>query len=182
MTYLWLGGAWLSILWPLFAVVWSIAVPNRRIWPCGKTTLIKILIIWMPALLFILSIFMLGLADWNHFGWPDWLRWGVGLPLLIIGHIIVYSGVFKIGYQATSGAASGLKTDGLYAYSRNPQYSADIAILTGWIILSASMTVLPLALTGIALLILAPFSEEPWLREVYGNPYIDYCKRVRRFL
>ena len=182
MTSLWLWTGWLSILCIGFAVVWSTFVPKWRIWPSGQVTVLKILYIWVPTLLFSLSIIMLALGNWNHFGWSDSLRWGLGLPLLSIGHIVVYGGVFKIGVSATSGAATGLKTDGIYAYSRNPQYMADIAILCGWILLSASLTVLPLALVGLFVLILTPFSEEPWLRANYGKPYEDYCERVRRFL
>jgi len=179
-TLLWSG--WLSVLWFGFAIMWSLAFPARRIWPSGQITILKTLYIWVPFILIFVSIFCLGVLDWNSFGWHKALRWGLGLPLILIGHIVVYSGVLKIGTQATSGAATGLKTDGLYAHSRNPQYIADVAIFCGWIILSSSWLALPLALAGIALLLLTPFSEEPWLREVYGKPYMDYCKRVRRYL
>jgi len=182
MTNLLLWAGWISIFCLGLAVVWSILVPKCRLWPSGNITAIKVLYIWGPTILYALSIFVLALGDWNHFGWAGSLRWGLGLPLLVIGHIIVYGGVFKIGYKATSGAATGLKINGIYAYSRNPQYTADIIILLGIIVFSASLVVLPLALAGIFVLILAPFSEEPWLREVYGKPYTDYCKRVRRFL
>jgi len=177
---LWIGC--LSVLWLGFAIVWSILFPARRLWPSGQITIFKTLYIWVPFILVFVSMFCLGILDWNSFSWPVTMRWGLGLPLIFIGHIVVYSGVFKIGIQATSGEATGLKTDGLYSWSRNPQYVADIAIFSGWIILSASWLVLPLALASIAVLFLAPFSEEPWLREVYGKPYVDYCKRIRRYL
>jgi protein-S-isoprenylcysteine O-methyltransferase Ste14 len=29
---------------------------------------------------------------------------------------------------------------------------------------------------------LAPFAEEPWLREKLGAPYEEYTKRTRRYL
>ena len=182
MTGILLLAGWLAVLWLGFAVIWSIVFPARRLWPSGQITILKTLYIWLPFILLFVSVFGLGILDWNSFGWPKTLRWGLGLPLILIGHIVVYSGVFKIGTQATSGAATGLKTDGLYIYSRNPQYVADMAIFCGWIILSSSLLALPLAVAGIALLLLAPFSEEPWLREVYGKTYEDYCQKVRRYL
>jgi len=178
--FFWVGG--LSVLWLTAMVVWSTLVPARRSWPVGKITFVNITLVWVPFLLLFGSVFVLGMFDWNRFGWHASIRWGIGGTLVLVGHIIVYAGVFKIGAKTTSGARGQLKTDGLYAYSRNPQYVADIAIFAGWIILSASLFVLPLALAGIGLLLLAPLSEEPWLREVYGKPYEDYRQRVRRFL
>ena len=35
---------------------------------------------------------------------------------------------------------------------------------------------------AIAVLIAAPFSEEPWLKDQYGTKFEDYSTRVRRFL
>ena len=61
---------------------------------------------------------------------------------------------------ATSGEASGLKTDGLYSWSRNPQYVADILILIGWGILAASLWSLPVLAIGLAVLLVAPFAEQ----------------------
>lgn len=180
VVFLWLG--WLSISWFTTMLLWSIMVPQRRTWPVGDITLLKAVLTWLPTILLFVSIFILGVLDWNHFLWPSLLRWVIGGVLILVGRIVVYAGVFKIGVRATSGAVTSVKTNGLYAYSRNPQYMADIAIFVGWIILSASLLALPLALAGIAVLVLAPFSEEPWLREVYGKPYVDYCKQVRRFL
>ncbi len=178
--FFWLGG--LSVLWLAVMVIWSILVPRRRVWPVGTITPVNIIFIWVPFLLLFGCVLALGILDWNRFDWPASIRWGIGGTLVLIGHIIVYASVFKIGAKATSGAKDQLKTDGLYAYSRNPQYVADMAIFAGWIILSASLLALPLALAGIGVLLLAPLSEEPWLRGVYGKPYKKYCQRVRRFL
>jgi len=58
----------------------------------------------------------------------------------------------------------------------------DIAILIGWGVLSASVWALPILVLGFAVLVVAPFAEEPWLEEVYGAQYREYRKLVRRFL
>ena len=70
----------------------------------------------------------------------------------------------------------------MYRYSRNPQYMADIGIVGGWMILSAATWAMVVGLAGIAVLITAPFSEEPWLKDQYGKAFEDYSNRVRRFL
>ncbi|MEZ5933111.1 MAG: isoprenylcysteine carboxylmethyltransferase family protein [Alphaproteobacteria bacterium] len=163
-------------------LAWSIAMPERRLWPPRRVTLVSQFLIWPPTVVIFVSAFLLGLADWNRFDWPATLRWGVGLPLVVAGNIIVWRAVFGIGIEATSGAIDHLKTDGLYRWSRNPQYVADMMILVGWVILSASGWALPVVLGGVGVLALAPFAEEPWLRRTYGDPYDAYKHRTARYL
>lgn len=91
-------------------------------------------------------------------------------------------GVRKIGFGATSGEVAELKTDELYGYSRNPQYVADMAILIGWAMLSASGWAAVVAGLGVIVLAVAPLAEEPWLENVYGAQYRRYKTRVRRFV
>ena len=181
MAYVFAAGA-VSALWALGILIHSILVPQKRLWPLPKLTPPIFMLIWVPTYLAFGSVIILSVMDWNHFGWPTVPRWGIGLPLIVIGHFTVWRGVKMLGLAATSGAPDTLKTGGLYRYSRNPQYTADIAMLTGWAILSASLWPLPLILALIAALLLAPFAEEPWLREIYGAKYDEYCQKVRRFL
>lgn len=181
MVYIFAAGAG-ATLWALGILMWSIFAPQKRLWPLPKLTPLIFMLIWLPAYLAFGSVIVLSVMDWNHFGWPAALRWGLGLPLIIIGHFAVWRGVKILGLAATSGAPGALKTKGLYRYSRNPQYTADIAMLLGWSILSASLWPVPLVLALIAALLLAPLAEEPWLREIYGAEYEVYCQKVRRFL
>jgi len=162
-------------------LLWSIAQPERRIWPPDNATTAIKFRVWFMTILIFTAAFLLGVLDWNHFDWPASLRWGIGLPLVIIGNIVVWRGVHKIGMAATSGEATGLKTDGLYKWSRNPQYVADIVILIGWCILAASLWTLPMLAVGLAVLMVAPIAEEPWLIEKYGAAYKNYKSTVRRY-
>jgi len=58
---------------------------------------------------------------------------------------------------------------------------ADIGIVGGWMILSAALWAMVVGLAGIAVLIAAPFSEEPWLKDQYGSAFEQYASRVGRF-
>lgn len=163
-------------------LLWSIVRPERRIWPPDNaTTAIKVRV-WVMTVLIFVAAFLLGVLDWGRFQWPAFVRFGMGLPLIILGNFLVWRGVHKIGMAATSGEATGLITNGIYNYSRNPQYVADMTILVGWGVLSASLWTLPILAVGLMVLIIAPFAEEPWLEEVYGRTYRDYKSRVRRYL
>lgn len=90
--------------------------------------------------------------------------------------------MIRFGLPQTGGAVGQLKVDGLYCYSRNPQYVADIAILIGWTLLCASLVAVPVIVAGILVLLIAPFAEESWLKEQYGQTYRDYKATVRRYL
>jgi protein-S-isoprenylcysteine O-methyltransferase Ste14 len=166
----------------LVAFGWSIAFPERRIWPPKQATTGIKLRVWLATISIFAATFVLGIADWNSFGWPAPVRWGIGLALIVVGNVIVSIGVRKIGFGATSGEVAKLKTDGLYRYSRNPQYVADMAILVGWAVLSASGWAACVAAFGVIVLAAAPFAEEPWLEDTYGAEYRAYKTKVRRYI
>lgn len=176
LTVALLGEAVLIVL-----LVWSILVPTLRLWPPQRVNLLSQIMVWLPTLAVFGGAILVGLTEWNALGWPLWLRWGVGLPLILAGNAVVWPAALAIGLDATSGAEAELKTDGFYRWSRNPQYVADMAVLLGWAILSASAAVLIIATGGVIAFALAPFAEEPWLEEVYGEPYRRYINRVPRF-
>ena len=160
----------------------SIRHPARRLWPPKYADDWTAAIGWLLTVIVFSGAILLGVLDWNRFGWPAVFRWPVGLGLVLIGNLIVWKGVFKLGLKAAIGAKDQLVTDGLYRYSRNPQYVADIAILVGWLILSASLWAVPVIGLGLVTLIMAPFAEEPWLEETYGEAYRRYRVRTQRFL
>lgn len=78
-------------------------------------------------------------------------------------------------------AANRLKTDGIYAWVRNPMYS-------GWWFLFAGISFmwadLPLLITipaGWAIMTVAlKGTEEKWLLDLYGDEYAEYMKKVNR--
>lgn len=128
------------------------------------------------------AVIGLGIVDWKSASMPNALRWAVGPFLIAIGNLIAWWGAFIIGLKATSGVRDELITSGLYRFSRNPQYLADMAILIGLGLLFASPWVWPVVIVGVAALALAPLAEEPWLCEQYGTKYRNYCAETRRYL
>lgn len=164
------------------AILWSISVPDRRIWPPIRYTTLTPFLVWVPTFTLFGVLILLGVWGWADLDIPSWLRFGVGLPLILIGNIVVWVEVSHFGVPQTGGAKGNLRTEGMYRYSRNPQYVADIAIVGGWMILSAAPFAMLVGLAGIVVLIAAPFSEEPWLKDQYGTAFVDYSTRVRRFL
>ncbi|WP_299615561.1 methyltransferase [uncultured Tateyamaria sp.] len=166
----------------LAAILWSIVFPDRRIWPPKRYTTLTPFLVWAPTFTLFAVLILLGIWGWTDLAIPSWLRFGVGLPLILIGNVVVWMEVSYFGVPQTGGAKGNLRTEGMYRYSRNPQYMADIGIVCGWMILSAAPWAMVVGLAGIVVLIAAPFSEEPWLKDQYGTAFEDYSTRVRRFL
>ena len=164
------------------ALVWSIAYPAKRIWPPKTYSAWTPVVVWVPTFALFGTLIALGVIGWGQMELPTWLRYGLGIPIVVLSNIVVWSAVQRFGIAQTGGAEGTLKTDGLYRYSRNPQYVADAFMIFGWLVLSASPIALVVGILAIAVLMIAPFAEEPWLRERFGGEFDDYCARTRRYL
>ncbi|ARC38803.1 DUF1295 domain-containing protein (plasmid) [Paracoccus yeei] len=166
----------------LAVVLWSIANTDRRIWPPQTFGPVKLAVGWGGTFVFFAAVIALGMLSWGSVQLPIWLRYGLGPILILAGNAGVWVAVIGLGANQTMGAQGRLKTSGLYRFSRNPQYVADIAILIGWTLLSASIVAIPVITLGIAVFTAFPFAEESWLEERYGTAYLRYKAAARRFL
>lgn len=164
------------------AMGWSVMHPHRRLWPPKSYSPHTPVIVWGVTYALFGLIIALGILGWGEALIAKSLRYVLGPLLIVLGNVAVWSEVIRFGLPQTGGAVGQLKVDGLYRYSRNPQYLADIAILIGWALLCASVIAFPAIVAGILILLIAPFTEEPWLEKQYGPAYLDYKATVRRFL
>ena len=111
------------------------------------------------------------------------LYW-LGVPLMVVGLGIVFYAMdfFRNFSHWLGNDTPGLKTVGLYNFSRNPQFVGYGLLILGVVITWGKL------LGGIGLLsylVLAHFValvEEEHLTRVYGQSYRDYCARVPRFI
>jgi len=165
----------------LSVILWSIVFPEKRLWPPKYYTALTPYIIWIPTFTLFGILIILGLLEWNN-ELPTWLRFAIGIPLITVSNIAVWSEVIHFGIAQTGGDKGKLRTEGLYRFSRNPQYLADIIMIIGWIILTSSMWVLIVGSVAIITLVATPFAEEPWLQDNYGSEYTNYASKVRRFI
>ncbi|WP_375266932.1 methyltransferase family protein [Planktotalea sp.] len=165
----------------LGSILWSIAYPERRIWPPQQYTALTPILVWVPTFSLFGILIVLGVLGWGEIALPSGLRFGFGIPLIVIGNIVVWFEVSHFGVPQTGGAKGALRTAGMYRYSRNPQYMADIAIIGGWMILAVAPSTIIVGTVSILILIAAPFAEEPWLKKQYGSDFEEYMASTRRF-
>lgn len=116
------------------------------------------------------------------------LRWAhLGLVPIILGTLLgalAYFGFVKAGTPVVPFARStALVTTGLYRFTRNPMYMGLVLILVGVAtMLGTASPWLPIPL--FVWIIQANFihGEERFLEELFGQQYLAYKSRVRRWL
>jgi len=138
---------------------------------------------WLP--LTIISVFgtvILGILDWNTFIFDHWIRLIVGGVLIAGALALAFWAVRSLGFITSMGIKGAFVVSGAYKYSRNPQYVAYIVLFAGYAILCNSALTFVAVVIPIVLSFLAPFREEPRLRERFGSEYDDYFVRVPRFI
>lgn len=165
----------------LLGVLWCIAFPKRRIYPMEKRTP-WLYVIWGLFYFVFGSNLTLVVVDWNSGSWTSWNRLFLGVPFALLGASLLAWGISTLGTTNTSGVKQRFVKAGPYAFTRNPQYVADILLFLGFSICANSeLALITHTLTALVFLI-APVAEEPWLQTEFGEDYSSYKRDVPRFL
>ncbi len=164
------------------SLVLTLLVPWVRIWPPPRRRSWQYIYTWGLTLISFAGILALGFLGWNSFVLEHCLRVPIGFGLIVGSIVLVVWAVRTLGLHASQGLGGTLVEDGPYRFTRNPQYVADIAMLAGFAIFANSTYAWITCLLGMVWFVLAPFTEEPWLRAQFGIKYDLYVKRVPRFL
>lgn len=160
----------------------TIVVPGFQLWPTPARKCWQSYVFWplFRTGMGGLPVAAVLLAD---FGTPLlWLQLVVGLPLIVVGFGVTFYAYFDLGIENTYGADNSLVTDGLYRYSRNPQYVASIIGYLGIAVAAGSWVVWMLVALAALVYSLMPLAEEPSLRKTFGADYDVYMKTTPRFL
>jgi len=134
---------------------------------------------------------MLGLA--LHWIWPIsistgylWVRLPVGGHLLFFAGTMAIQTFWMMRRQGTpidfNKPATAIITGGPFRFTRNPLYLSLLMLYAGIAILVNSLWLLPFLIGMLALFNGIAKREEEYLEEAFGEDYIDYRKRVRRWL
>ena len=109
--------------------------------------------------------------------------------LFVVGLLLILSGLLIYFLAIKAKITSSIKentlvTHGVYAVVRNPIYSAWLFICTGTLFLYGNpyLALILFLIFWLSLTILMKCTEEKWLAKLYGEPYLEYCKKVNRCL
>ena len=107
------------------------------------------------------------------------------LVLAAAGSLLFISAMMDLGPSMRFGLPTGpteFRTGGLYSISRNPMYLGFFMILSASAIYTANPVIAALAVYGIYVHHLIALSEEKFLKERFGQKYLDYCRKTGRYI
>jgi len=115
---------------------------------------------------------------------PEFLK-RISLSLWVFGFALLFIGRLELGNSFRIGSpkeSTGLRVDGVYRFSRNPMYVGVYATVIASVLYTLNPVVFILAIFVIAIHHKIVLAEEEHMRKVFGKEYMDYCRRVRRYL
>ena len=114
------------------------------------------------------------------FGNFQWIFILIGILCFIIGITLWLKAVIIDRLDAHI-IKNELVPTGVYAYVRNPVYSAFMFVCTGVLLIYGNLVllVLPIIYWGF-MTVLMKLTEEKWLEDLYGKEYVQYRQRVNR--
>ena len=166
----------------VFGLILTLVFPKLRIWPPPSKGSWQFWYTWLLTAIWVPGPIVIGILDWNTFLYDHWSRFVIGGLLASFGVFFILWGARTLGSQQSLGLKGRLLAKGPYQYTRNPQYVGDFLFFTGIILITNSFMALVAGILAILWFALAPFAEEPWLRQQFGEVYEQYCKKVPRFL
>jgi protein-S-isoprenylcysteine O-methyltransferase Ste14 len=159
----------------------TITDPVFRAWPTPGPDTWQHAVFWTSfRLLNVCAIALACVGPNGALGLTDELR-GAGLVLLTVSISLYLHACLSLGRDNTYCRRDGLVTEGIYRWTRNPQYSTIIPAYAGLAVAAdGAATYLLCALLSVVYVLMA-LAEEPWLTTAYGSDYDSYRSRVPRF-
>jgi protein-S-isoprenylcysteine O-methyltransferase Ste14 len=141
-----------------------------------------------PPAIFIVTLVVAIVLNhcWPIYTIPQKVRW-VGVVLILMGLAAIGGGVSEFRKFKTSfvpiAPAKAMLDKGIFAKTRNPLYLGLLCIYVGVACLFSTVWAflfLPLVLFAITKLVIV--KEEAYLERRFGERYLDYKSRVRRWM
>ena len=161
-------------------LIWTCLDPRARFWPSPGTWSWQSLLFWALFRTLNISALALSCLDWQPGMALAPERW-IGGALAAASFVFYGLACYTLGRANVYCGKDGLVIQGVYRWTRNPQYATAIPAYAGLALASQSPVALLPILLAVACFMLMAAAEEPWLRSVYGDPYARYCQRVPRF-
>jgi protein-S-isoprenylcysteine O-methyltransferase Ste14 len=118
---------------------------------------------------------------------PHNLSLAAGIVLCVAGVVVIRSAARTMWKAKTSmipfRPTTAIVSDGVFQLTRNPMYVAMVVIYVGialWMRAPWALVLLPLVVLGVDRLVIA--KEERYLAGKFGEPYLAYKNKVRRWI
>lgn len=144
-----------------------------------------------PPVILLLSGAIMWMVAQSEFAYPVAIPIAliIGLLLAIAGVVTAATAIRQFSHAETTvnpldpGAASSLVDSGIFSRTRNPMYLGLLLVLSGWAVwLQSASNIVVLAAFVLYITQLQIKPEEEALNKIFGQAYVDYCARVRRWI
>lgn len=131
---------------------------------------------------------LLAREEWENVYSSSPVRWMAGLVVFLSGFAIMLACIVRFGTEGNGTLSPAdptkkLVTGGLYRYSRNPMYIGVTLMLIAESLLTGSIRLWLYSLVVfIAFNLFIFLHEEPRLIRAFGEEYLVYRKKVRRWV
>ena len=153
--------------------------------PIGKSPIpVPFLISGKIAMLFCWLFFLVKTTNILTMHYDSLTTQWVGIDLYALGIIIVIFGFFGLGSSVSVGLPEEqtvLKTGGIYQISRNPMYLGGFVMCVGSCVYSIHVFNFILFAITFSIHHSIVLKEEVFLEERFGNNWVAYKKKVRRY-
>jgi len=110
----------------------------------------------------------------------------VGVGLGFLGDIVFAAAVITMKDSWRAGLAENDKTEmvtvGIYQISRNPAFLGFDCVYIGILLMFFNVPLLLFSIFAMVMLHLQILQEEQYLQSVFGNDYVEYKKKVCRYI
>lgn len=146
-------------------------------------------IVLFPFVLFYFYVVLSATFNLSEVGFElyesEMISW-IGVILCLLAYLmflfsmISFGKSFRVGIDKEN--PDKLVTSGMFSISRNPLYTAFILLFLGVFLVMPNWILLLYVFAGFWRINQQVLQEEAALTEIYGQEYLDYCKKVRRYL
>ena len=137
------------------------------------------------ALIAVIGVYITSLINAFTFTLP----WWIPILVFVLGIVIAFLAMGQFGRAQTTTdpihpeSASSLVTTGIYGYTRNPMYLGLALFVLAFVLLFGSWLGFIWVVAFIVYIQLFQIRrEEAAMRELFGDHYVAYCRRVRRWI
>jgi protein-S-isoprenylcysteine O-methyltransferase Ste14 len=185
VTYLrWVAGLVLFLQLPV-PLYWLVMHPQIHFWRRHQKAayFAGVLLAWPPV--------AMGLVAFRHklflVGAPSMWRMVLGFALIVFEGWLFWCARRDLGtarFVGTTELSAGgeVISRGIYAHVRNPRYDGSFLAIVGACFLAGTLGLWMVAAGWTILMLMAIAMEEREMRERFGESYLEYCRRVPRFL
>lgn len=140
---------------------------------------------WLKILSFTLPAVEVMSIYWNLEMLPAWWQW-MGVAVAALGVVFFCSSMLTMKSSWRAGIPdkkeTSLVTHGIYRYSRNPAFVGFDLLYLGILVAFPNVWHACFVVAAIGVFHLQILNEEQFLIRAFGEEYIEYKKRVRRYL